>query len=472
MEIHMRNFRLSAFALAAALLAAPALAQEPNTSVQAQVAVEQATSNAAGWWTSLGDPVLSTLIQQGLDANLDIEQAHARIRRSHALLQSAKASSGPSGSVGLQGRAAQASEAEAPETPSAQRRSDSVQLGMEFSWEVDLFGRLGAQSSAAAQRVKAAEAQAQGVRLAVSAEIAHAYFSLIGAREQLQLARAVAENRQRTLNLVQVRAHGGIAAPIDNVRAQAEAEAALADIPVHEAAARMATHRLAVLTGMSPLGFELPTSNTVQPSSVAVPIPAAAAWLTQRPDILAQEAELRARALDVKAVRAEFFPRLSITGVLGFLAGSVTGLGAASSVSWLSAPSLMAPLFDRPRIEARLAVAKADQKEALAGYRQRILLATEEVENALAQYSAGQQQFNALQRRAQHAAQAERLARVRYEAGAAELLELLDAQRSAQQSQSALAQTLMQQRQNLVAVFKGIGCGVGSADAGMASSGA
>jgi NodT family efflux transporter outer membrane factor (OMF) lipoprotein len=307
--------------------------------------------------------------------------------------------------------------------------------------------------------VKAAEAQAQGVRLAVSAEIAHAYFSLIGAREQLQLARAVAENRDRTLKLVQVRAQGGIAAPIDDVRAQAELEAALADIPVHEAAARVATHRLAVLIGVSPQGFELPTSDTVQPSSIVVRIPDAAAWLAQRPDVLAQEAELRARALDVKSVRAEFFPKLSITGVLGFLAGSVTGLGAASSVSWLSAPSLMAPLFDRPRIEARLAVAKADQREALAAYRQRILLATEEVENALAQYTAGQQQFNAMQRRAQHAAQAERLARVRYEAGAAELLELLDAQRSSQQSQSALAQTLMQQRQNLVAVFKGIGGG-------------
>ena len=453
----MQKFKLSALALAAALLAAPAWAQEQNTSVQAQVAVARAATSAAGWWTPLGDPVLSTLIEQGLDANLDIEQAHARIARSHALLQGARASFRPSGSVGLRGHAAQASETEAPGTSSAQRRSDSVQLGMEFSWEVDLFGRLRAQSSAAGQRVKAAEAQAQGVRLAVSAEIAHAYFSLIGAREQLQLARAVAENRARTLKLVQVRAQGGVAAPIDDVRAQAELEAALADIPVHEAAARVATHRLAVLTGMSPVGFELPTSDTVRPGSVVLRIPDAAAWLAQRPDVLAQEAELRARALDVKSVRAEFFPRLSITGVLGFLAGSVTGLGAASSVSWLSAPSLMAPLFDRPRIEARLAVAKADQREALAAYRKRILLATEEVENALANYSAGQQQFNALQRRAQHAAHAERLARVRYEAGAAELLELLDAQRSAQQAQSALAQTLMQQRQNLVAVFKGMG---------------
>jgi multidrug efflux system outer membrane protein len=462
MEIHMHNFRLSAFALAAALLAAPALAQETNASQQAQVTAEQATPSTAGWWAALGDPVLSALIQRGLDANLDIEQAHARIRRSHALLQAAKASFGPSGSAGLQGQSAQASETEASGTSRAQRRSDNVQFGMEFSWEIDLFGRLRSQSSAAGQRLQATEAEAQGVRLAVSAEIAHAYFSLIGAREQLQLARAVAQNRQRTLNLVHVRAQGGIAAPIDDVRAQAEVEAALADIPVHEASARVAVHRLAVLTATSPSGFELPTSDTVQPNSVAIRIPDAAAWLAHRPDVLAQEAELRARALDVKAVRAEFFPRLSITGVLGFLAGSVTGLGAASSVSWLSAPSLMAPLFDRPRIQARLEAAKANQKEALAGYRQRILLATEEVENALARYSAGQQQFNALQRRAQHSAQAERLARVRYEAGAAELLELLDAQRSSQQAQSALAQALMQQRQNLVAVFKGIGGGSGA----------
>lgn len=453
----MHNFKLSALALAAIMLAAPTLAQEPGTSVHAHAATEQAVPGAPGWWASLGDPVLAGLVQRGLDANLDIEQAHARIARSRALLQGARASAGPSGAFGLQGRAAQASEAEAPGTPSAQRRSDNVRLGLEFSWEVDLFGRLRAQSSAAAQRVKAAEAQAQGVRLAVSAEIAHAYFSLVGAREQLQLAHAVADNRARTLKLVQVRAQGGIAAPIDDIRAQAELEAAVADIPAHEAAAKVATHRLAVLTGVSPAGFEVPTSGSVPPGSVVVRIPDAAAWLAQRPDVLAQEAELRARALDVKSVRAEFFPKLSITGVLGFLAGSVTGLGAASAVSWLGAPSLMAPLFDRPRIEARLAVAKADQKEALAAYRQRILLATEEVENALAHYGAGQRQFNALQRRAQQATQAERLARVRYEAGAAELLELLDAQRSSQQSQSALAQALMQQRQNLVAVFKGIG---------------
>ncbi|KQT09514.1 efflux transporter outer membrane subunit [Ramlibacter sp. Leaf400] len=451
----MRKFALSTLALAAALLASPVLAQEAPPAVDASVPVAQST----GWWHALRDPVLSALIMQGLDANLDIEQAHERILRSQALVAGARAEFGPSGSVGVQGRAAQASEAEAPGLTRGERRTQSVAAAVEFSWEVDLFGRLGHQAASAAQRLQASEAQLRGARLAVSAEVANAYFALIGAREQLEIARTVAANRESTLRLVAARAGGGMAAPIDELRARADVEAALAEIPVQEAAARVATHRLAVLTGQSPSGFALPTSGTVAPAAIAIPLPATDAWLAQRPDVQELEAELRARALDVKAVRAEFYPRLTFSGLLGFVAGSVSAIGTGGSLSWLSAPSLLTPLFDRPRIEARLAAAKAGEKEVLAAYRQRLLLATEDLENALARYGSGQQQFQNLQRRTQHASEAERLSRVRYEAGAADLLELLDAQRTAQQAQGALSATLTQQRQNLVAVFRGMGLG-------------
>ena len=445
-------------AIVAALLGSPVLAQDTDSRspVPAATTSPEATLH---WWTALNDPVLTGLIQQGLEANHDIVQAHARIRRSQALLAGARAAFGPGGSVGLQGRAAQASEAEAPGLTRAQRRGDSVQAGLDFSWEVDLFGRLDNQAAAASQRVRATEAQLRGIRLAISAEIANAYFALIGAREQLQLARTVAANRERTLRLVSARASGGAVAPIDEIRARADLEAALAQVPLHAAPARVASHRIAVLTAQSPAGFELPTTGTIEPAAIAIRVPAGETWLANRPDVQEQEAELQARALDIKAVRAEFYPRLTISGVLGFVAGSVASLGTAGSVSWLSAPSLLAPLFDRPKIEARLAAAKANQKELLAAYQQRLLLATEEVENALARYTFGQQQFQALQRRAQLAVEAERLSRVRYEAGAADLLELLDTQRTAQQAQAELAAALSDQRQRLVAVFKGIGAG-------------
>lgn len=452
----MRNFALSVLALTAALLGAPALAQAPVAEAPPAPVIANAQ---AGWWHALGDPVLSALIAQGLEANHDIEQAHARIQRSRALLAGARANFWPSGSVGLQGRAAQASETEAPGLTRSDRRVHSVAAALDFSWEVDLFGRLGNQAGAAGHRVQASEAQLRAVRLAVSAEIANAYFALAGAREQLDLARTVAANREGTLRLVAARAGGGLAAPIDEVRARADLEAARSDIPPLEADARVATHRLAVLTGQSPSGFTLPIAATVSPAAVALPMPASEAWLAQRPDIQEIEAELRARALDVKAVRAEFYPRLSVSGVLGFVAGSVSAIGSGGSLSWLGAPSLLAPLFDRPRIEARLAGAKAGQKEALATYRQRLLVATEEVENALARYTAGRQQFQNLLQRTRLAGEAERLSRLRYQAGAADLLELLDAQRTSQQAELALSVALTQQRQNLVAVFRGMAAG-------------
>ncbi|MCC2633304.1 MAG: transporter [Ramlibacter sp.] len=443
-------------AIAAALLAVPAHAGE---AARPDVAAASAPEAAAPWWMALDDPVLAALIAKGLDGNLDLDQAHARIRRSQALLAGARAAFGPSGSAGLQGRAAQASEAEAPGLARAQRRSDTVGAALDFSWEVDLFGRLDKQAGAATQRVRATEAQLRGIRLAISSEIANAYFALVGAREQLQLARTVAANRERTLRLVAARAAGGAAAPVDELRARADLEAAEAQVPLQEAAARVASHRIAVLTAQSPTGFELATADTVQPAAIAIQVPAGAGWLANRPDVQELEAELQARALDIQAVRAEFYPRLTLSGVLGFVAGSAASLGTAGSVSWLSAPSLLAPLFDRPRIQARLSAAQAHQQEGLAAYRQRLLLATEEVENALARYTLGQQQFQSLQRRAQLAAQAERLSRVRYEAGATDLLELLDAQRTSQQAQAELAAALGDQRQRLVAVFKGIGAG-------------
>ena len=452
----MRRFTLSTLTLAAALLSAPAFAQQPAPAVPHATA---ATTAQEGWWKALGDPVLAALIAQGLDANLDIAQAHARIGRSRALLSAAQANFGPRGSVGLQGRAAQASETEAAGLTRAERRSDSVAAALEFSWELDLFGRLGHQAGAAAHRAHASEAQLRATRLAVSGEIANAWFALTGAREQLELARQVAANRQDTLRLVTTRAGAGMAAPIDALRARADLEATLADLPAHEAAAQVALHRLAVLTGQSPAGFTLPTAGTSVAADVAIPLPPSDTWLEARPDVQELEAELRARALHVKAVRADFYPRITFSGLLGFVAGSITAIGTGGSLSWVSAPSLLAPLFDRPRIEARLAGAKAGQKEVLAAYRQRLLVATEEVENAFARYAAGRQQFQNLQRRAQLASEAERLARLRYEAGAADLLELLDAQRTAQQARSQLSAALTQQRQNVVAVFRGLGAG-------------
>jgi NodT family efflux transporter outer membrane factor (OMF) lipoprotein len=460
----MHALKLTVLAAAALLASAcaslpdtrPPAADLPPAFSQAQ-GLAQPTAPQRAWWLALGDPVLTQLIERGLQSNLDLVQAAERVQRSRALATGSRAELGPSGGLQARLQRTQASEHEAPGLSSAQRRVATTSVGLDLQWELDLFGRLRAQSAAAGARLQASEAQASAMRLAVSAEIAMAWFELVGAREQLALARTLIDNRRATVELVQRRARAGLLAPLDDARARAELAGTEADVPLHEAAAAVATHRLAVLLGASPSGFAPPTAGGIDPASVALAVPEPAQWLARRPDVAQAEATLRAQALDVAAVRAEFMPRFSITGLLAFVAGSASGIGAAASASWFASPAVSLPLFDHARIDARLQAAQAQQREALAGYRQRVLLAVEEVESSLARYRQAQLRLAALHERAGHAGSAERLARVRFEAGAADLLELLDAQRSAQQSQAALAQGLSLQRQQLVAVLKALG---------------
>jgi multidrug efflux system outer membrane protein len=454
---------LSALAAAALLAACSTVSFEPAPAMPLAESFGQAQGYAAGpavqrdWWLALGDAPLAALIERGLDANLDLRLAAERVQRSRALHDGARADLRPSHRIVTGARATQASTHEAPGLDEDERRHHGVNVGSELSWEIDLFGRLRHTAAAAGKRVAASEADAQAMQLAVSAEVAQAWYALAGAREQLQIARSVIENRRATLQLVQRRTRAGLGAPIDEARARADLAAAEAEVPVHDAAATVATHRLAVLLGELPSTYAPPAAPSVTTAPVEIAVPSPAQWLAHRPDLRAAEARLQAQAFDVAAVRAEFLPRLTLNGALGFVAGSASALGGAGSLSWLVAPSLSMPLFDQSRIDARLAGARSQQREALIGYQQRVLLAVEEVENGLARVRQAQSQLTALQQRAHHAAVAERLARKRFEAGAADLLELLDAQRGAQQAEGGLSSALTAQRQQVVTLLKALG---------------
>lgn len=426
------------------------------------VSFAQAQGVAAGeqgqpdWWVVFGDPALDALMAQGLAANLDLQQAAERVQRSRALASGRRAELGPAGGLAVGARAQQLAEAQAPGLDRGARRSDTTTASLSLSWEIDLFGRLRHAAQAAQARSEAVAADAEALRLAVAGEIAQAWFALEGAREQARLTRTVIENRRATRSLVQRRVAVGHSAPLDDARARAELAAAEAELPSLEAAAKVAVHRIAVLLGQSPSTFEAPAAAVTEARPVALRVPSPAQWARSRPDLRAAEARLHALALDVESVRAEWLPRLSLTGAIGTVAGSLAGLGSAGSAAWFVAPGLSWPALDHARIGSRVAAARAEQREALLAYRQRLLLAGEEVESALAQVAEGQRRLAALQERSQHAATAERLARARYEAGASDLLELLDAQRGAQQAALGLAGAHTAQRQQLVALQRAL----------------
>lgn len=459
----LTSMRLTALAAAALLAACGSLPASPETALpvlerfgQAQ-GLEQGHRAQPDWWAVFGDPSLDALVVRGLAANLDLQQAAERVQRSRALAAGRRAELGPSGGVGLGARAQQLAEVEAPGLDRDARRSDTASASLALSWEIDLFGRLRHAARAAQARSDAVAADADALRLTVAGEIAQAWFALEGAREQSRLTRGVIENRRATVSLVQRRVAAGHAAPLDDARARADLAAAEAELPLHEAAAKVAEHRIAVLLGQSPSGFEAPAPAAAEARAVTLRLPSPQHWVHFRPDLRAAEARLGALSLDVEAARAEWLPRLTVAGAIGTLAGSLSALGSGGSTAWFVAPSLSWPVLDRARIDARLAATRAEQREALIAYRQKLLLASEEVESALAQVAEGQRRIAALQQRAEHAAQAERLARTRFAAGASDLLELLDAQRSAQQAAQGLAAAHTGQRQQLVTLQRALG---------------
>lgn len=459
----MIDTRLTVVALAALLTAcatptplSPSPAGLPERFAQAQgLAVGQVARS--DWWEVFADPALDGLVRRGLEANLDLQQAAERVQRSRALAARDHADRWPSASAGLDARAQQLSRLEAPGASGDERRVDSVSAGVSLSWELDLFGRLRNAALASDARTQAVEADAAALRLAVSAEIAHAWFELNGTRHQLLLAQQVVQNRRTTLELVLRRVAAGHSAPLDEARARAELAAAQAEVPALEAALAVGAYRLSVLVGAPPSEFEAPAAPERSPFAVAVRVPEPSQWAARRPDLLAAEARLRALSLDVQAVRAEFLPRFSVEGMLGVLAGSVSGLSAAGAASWFVAPRVTLPVFDHARIEARLQAARSSEREALLAYRQQVLLATQEVESALARVTHGQRRLGSLQERSRLARIAEDLARKRFAAGGTDLLELLDAQRTAQQAEIGLTMQWTQQHQQVVALQRALG---------------
>ncbi len=464
-----KYFRLTrlAGALAASLLGACASLVPPPTAAPLQEAAPLPSqfaavpSTAAGTpllqvdWSVLGDATLASLIRQGLQDNLTLRQAIARVDHARALASGRDAAQGVSG--GLQAGAS-AGRSSSVDAASGGRRENRVFAQLATGWELDLFGRLENEAQAGWMRVQAQSEGAQAIRLSVASEIAQAWYTLLGLREQERLTREVIANRQEVLRLVVLRTRSGETAQFDEARAQAELAQVLAQLPRVLADAQVATHRLAVLLGVMPSEYAPPASSgATTPRLTALQIPAPETWMLQRADLRAARARLQAGALDIRAIEAEFLPRMEIQGVLGFVAGTLGSLGSAGSAAWWLAPTVSVPVFDRSRIETRLSASRALEREHLLAYRDATLHAVAEVEDALGRLGAGQQRLNHLRDQSKHAGDAHTLAQARFRAGEADLLQLLDAQRVAHVAAMALAQAHSEQQQRSVFLLKVLG---------------
>ncbi|PTQ13275.1 transporter [Sphingomonas oleivorans] len=418
---------------------------------------------AGDWWTEFGDPVLDGLVATALAQNLDIEQAMARVDRARAGLRAAGAELLPAGRI--EARAAR--ERQSTESglgqlsglaPGFPRTVSQYDLSGGASWEIDLAGGLRRGREAAAYELEAAEASGAAMRITVAAETADAYVQLRTLQTRLAAATELEAASRRLVALVEQRHAADEASRLELEQARASAAATRATLPPLRAGIEAQLNRIAVLTGREPqaerLGLELPGAIPDAPVATAG---TPGEMLRRRPDLVAAERRLAASHARIGVALAEYYPKLSLSALLGFRANAASDLLSGSANFVQGAAGLRWRLFDFGRIDAEVAAARGVEREALAAYRQAVLRAAEDLETAFAARAGALAQAGDLAQRLESAGHARRLAEQAWRAGEVSLIEVIDADRNLLEARSALAASQGEAARAAIACYRALG---------------
>lgn len=434
-------------------------------------AAEQArgasASELAAWWQGFDDPLLTHFVSLALEQNLDLAQAAARVSQARAGLGAANAALLPSGAVN--GSAARARQSvETPlgrvlaSTPGYDRWGNAYEADLGASWELDVFGGLRRGREAALADYQASQAGAVATRLAVAAQTADIYVTIRGLQARLGIARQQIKTQQDLLTKVGLLYGKGLAAEYQVRQTEGALSQVQSTVPVLQAGLDASLNALDVMLGVPP-GTHRPELETVAPIPATPRIDAMgspADLLQRRPDLIVAERRLAASNARIGEAIAEYYPKFSLSGLLGSATAISSGNLFTSGASQTSAVlGLKWRLFDFGRINAQIDLAKGRDAEALAAYRQAVLRATEDVENA----------FSALANRGEQAATLTQgevaLSRARassfaaYQRGAASLIDVLHADESLLQVSDARAQAQTESARAAVAAFRALGGG-------------
>jgi multidrug efflux system outer membrane protein len=455
--------RAGALALTALSLTACAVGPDyrpPETAPVEFIAAADArvaeTPFEATWWGQFGDPVLDDLVARALSGDLDVKIAAARVAEARAGLSASRRERWPD-----VGAAVARTESHAPEALVGFDRLETeyYEAGFSTLWEIDLFGRVRRGVEAASADAEAVEAHLRDAQVLVAAEVVRNYLELRGAQKRLAVARQNLGYQRETYELTQVRLELGRGTQLDVASAAASLAATEAEIPLLVAAEAAAANRLAVLLGLRPgaLATEL-APRDIAPHLTTLAVGTPEDLLRRRPDVRAAERELAAATARIGVAKADLFPRLTLSGFIGFIAGDAGDLIDSQSRAWTATPALSWAGFGSGT-RARVTVAEARTDAALASYEGTVLRALEETENAFVIYGQQRERLTSVMQQAAASREAAELARVQYREGALDFLRLLDAERTLLQAEDALARVEIDLNTAVVLIYKALGGG-------------
>ncbi len=394
------------------------------------------------WWDKFSDPVLSACLAKAAADNNDLRVAQARLAEARALERAASAGLFPQ--LGSSATAANGS---------ASSSSSTQALGVNGSWDLDLFGGNRRRSEAAARNSEASAADLQRTKLVLIAETARQYIQLRSVQQQIVLTMRNLDFQRSSLRVTHGQRKEGAISDLEVARSEAQVSSTKARLPALEALQNAALNRITILTGAQPsdMDIRLKTLKDIPVMSQKLALASPMDVLAQRPDVTAAERRFAEASAMTGAARAARFPKLSLDGFFS------SGTQIAGVNPWSMAAGAALPLFDFGRLQAQSDAADARQQQALFAYKQTILDALGETESAISAYLAEQKRFVALSDAARQQAQAAMIAREQYKAGIATQLDALSAAQNQLDAENAAALSKAQIAFNLVFLHTALG---------------
>jgi multidrug efflux system outer membrane protein len=408
------------------------------------------------WWTLFNDPALNDLVANAQKNNADVQIAVARLGQAQALARQAGAALYPT--LNLTASGVRASTGTAVSVSGVGLQTNTSQVGLVTSYEIDVWGRVRRNIESATAVATASQYEQDSVRLTISALVTNTYLRLRALDAQTSVVSNSVKTRENSLRVAQAKLDGGLVSPIDVSQARAAKAASEATLSELTRQRAILQNQLGILTGQLQLNLA-PVDLRGLPIPPIPPAGIPSTLLESRPDVNRVEQELTAANARIGVATANFFPTLSLTGVFGAQSVDFSAFLSGQSAVWSAGLGLLQPIFSGGSLTARLDFAKAQQQEVLGNYVKVVRNAFGEVGDALVSVHQTLQTELFLTEQVAAATKAQELATVRYEAGYVDYLNVLEAQRVQNEANLAFVLNRSLRLQAGVDLFKALGGG-------------
>ncbi len=404
------------------------------------------------WWELFGDTVLTYLIKTAVQENNDIKIAAARVDEFMGLYGVEESNYYPKLDVGASGRVGEYN------VDGVKFRSERWSLDLSAFWEIDMWGKYRRANESALANLLAAEEIRRGVILSITSFIASSYFDLLSLDAQLEIAKRTVDSREKSLNLFQQRWERGDISQLEISQLESEYWFAKSQIPFIEKSIVQLENAIGVLLGRSPG----PIPRGKQLNDLLLPeIPESmpSQLLERRPDVLQAEQELVSANARIGVVKSQYYPSISLNGLIGFSNNDISMLFDQSSFVWNTGGTLLAPLFRAGEISSQVDASEAIQRQAFFNYIKSVQTAFSDAQNALVDRKKTEEIYFADGKRLDALTTYFNLSSMRYDEGATSYLEVLDAERNLFDSELGYVQSRATLMKSVVGIFSSLAGG-------------